>query len=87
MKKQYPNLEAYVCTESARYVSHEKLAVTLGVKAAKYEWIVLTRADCVPAGDSWLYEMSCCFVPEKDIVLGYSNFHYDGSPACSPRCL
>ena len=78
-EKQYPNLKHTFVPKSARYVSHEKLAVTLGVKAAKYEWIVLTRADCVPAGDSWLYEMSCCFAPEKDIVLGYSNFHYDGS--------
>lgn len=78
-EKQYPNLKHTFVPKSARYVSHEKLAVTLGVKAAKYEWIVLTRADCVPAGDSWLYEMSCCFAQEKDIVLGYSNFHYDGS--------
>lgn len=78
-EKQYPNLKHTFVPKSARYVSHEKLAVTLGIKAAKYEWIVLTRADCVPAGDSWLYEMSCCFAPEKDIVLGYSNFHYDGS--------
>ena len=75
-EKQYPNLKHTFVPKSARYVSHEKLAVTLGIKAAKYEWIVLTRADCVPAGDSWLYEMSCCFAPEKDIVLGYSNFHY-----------
>ena len=33
---------------SSRYMSRKKLAVTLGVKAAKYEWIMMTDVDCCP---------------------------------------
>lgn len=78
-ENSYPNLRHTFVPRSARYVSHEKLAVTLGVKAAKYEWIVITGADCSPESDSWLETMNRNFTPENDIVLGYSNFSDDGS--------
>ena len=35
--------------ESSRYMSRKKLQITLGVKAAKYEWIILTEPTCTPS--------------------------------------
>jgi len=56
------------------FMSKEKLAVTLGVKAAHNEWIVLLPAGCEPQSGKWLSFMARNCSNDKDIVLGYSNY-------------
>src|SRR6185369_10371353 len=36
------------------HVNGKKYALTLGIKAAKYETILLTDADCRPATNQWI---------------------------------
>lgn len=62
---------------SSRYMSRRKLALTLGVKAAKYDWILFTDVDCRPDGNGWLGKMAEKCADGTDIVLGYSNFADD----------
>ena len=47
----HPNLYTTFVPRSSRYMSRKKLAITIGVKAAKNEWIVLTDAECRPLID------------------------------------
>ena len=54
----YPNLYTTFIPDSSRYMSRKKLAVTLGVKAARHEWILMTEASCQPASDQWLKTMA-----------------------------
>lgn len=57
------------------HIHDKKYAITLGVKAAKNEIILLTDADCMPAGENWILEMSSGFSDEKkQFVLGYSQY-------------
>lgn len=63
--------------ESSRYVSRKKLAVTLGVRAAHNEWIVMTDASSVPASNQWLKLMGEKCQKDKDMVIGYSNYNQD----------
>ncbi len=53
----HPNLYKTFLPKSSRYMSRRKLAITIGVKAAKNEWIVLTDAECRPLSDKWLATM------------------------------
>ena len=55
--RQYPNLYMTHTSDSIRYVSHKKLALTLGIKAAKKEWLVFTEANCYPTTSQWLLEI------------------------------
>lgn len=66
---------------SSRYMSRKKLAVTLGVKAAKHEWIILTDVDCCPVSGNWLEIMSRNCIEGNDMVVGFSSFadDYKGS--------
>lgn len=53
----------------------KKYALTLGIKAAKYENIVFTDADCLPESSDWLNSMSSGFNQKNtDIVLGVSLY-------------
>ncbi|MBR6981584.1 MAG: glycosyl transferase family 2 [Prevotella sp.] len=60
--------------ETSRYMSKNKLAITLGVKAAKNEWIVLTDPRCKPADNHWLSSLASHFTHSSHMVLGYSNY-------------
>ncbi len=59
----------------ARVGSTKKLALTLAAKAAQYDWLLLTDADCVPESNKWISRMMSGFGPgTKDIVLGFSPY-------------
>ncbi len=65
---------------TARYVGRRKLAITLGIRAALYEWVVVVSPDCTPCSEEWLSGMAQHFNSEKyDMVLGYANYKDNGS--------
>lgn len=60
--------------DSSRYMSRKKLAITLGVKAAKTEWIVMTDIASVPDSDQWLKNIGRLCTDDKNLVLGYTRY-------------
>lgn len=66
----------------ARVGSTKKLALTLAAKAAQYDYLLLTDADCCPESDQWIRRMMEGFGEvqsdkvqnTKDIVLGFSPY-------------
>lgn len=66
--------------DSSRYMSRKKLAITLGAKASKYEWLLFTDIDCKPQGDQWLATMARNCTTDKDLVIGYTRYD-DETPA------
>ncbi|MDE7382117.1 MAG: glycosyltransferase [Muribaculaceae bacterium] len=58
-------------------LSRRKLALTLGIKAARGEYVVTTAANCIIPGPSWLSELTDpFFLDNKDVALGYSHILY-----------
>jgi cellulose synthase/poly-beta-1,6-N-acetylglucosamine synthase-like glycosyltransferase len=56
------------------HTNSKKYALTLGIKAARFEWLLLTDADCRPDGTSWISTMSRQFNDATQFVLGYSPY-------------
>ncbi len=54
------------------HISGKKFALTLGIRAAAFDWVVLTDADCRPQSPTWLQHM--CRRADKEIVLGFSSY-------------
>lgn len=52
----------------------KKYALTLGIKKAKHERLVLTDADCRPSSKEWLRKITSKFSEEKQIILGYGAY-------------
>ncbi len=73
----YPHLRHTFTPADARYVSHKRLSLTLGIKSACHEWLLLTEADCRPLTPYWLRSMSRHFGPDIQMVLGYANYGRD----------
>ena len=79
MRHKHANLYTTFVPSSSRYMSRKKLAVTLGVKAAKNEWILLTEPECAPASPDWLRLMAGHCEESVDMVMGYSNYSDEAS--------
>ena len=47
-KQKYPNLYVTEISHNTQFRQGKKLALTIGIKAAKNEWLLLTDADCMP---------------------------------------
>ena len=56
------------------HIQGKKFGLTLGIKAAQYDWVLLTDADCRPFGTEWIKSMSKQFSEEAQIVLGFSSY-------------
>ncbi|MDY0906859.1 glycosyltransferase [Pedobacter sp. CFBP9032] len=74
MAEQYSNLKVVKILDNDKFLAGKKFAVTMGIKAAKHEWLVFTDADCTPASDQWLMNMQQPEDENIEIVLGYSPY-------------
>lgn len=72
--KKYKHLRSTVINPDIKFSHGKKLAVTLGIKAAKNEWLVFTDADCKADSDQWLNRLQEHFTEDKQIVLGYGGY-------------
>jgi glycosyltransferase involved in cell wall biosynthesis len=73
-EKQYSNIRLVKVVNNEAFWGNKKFALTLGIKAAKKEYLLFTDADCYPATKDWIKEMSSSFTAEKTIVLGYGAY-------------
>lgn len=71
---KHHNLYLTFTPEGARNLSRKKLALTLGVKAARHEVIIAVDADTRIESDHWMHRMAGHFAnPECEVVLGASR--------------
>ena len=68
----YSNLYMTYAPATSRNLSRKKLAITLGVKAARYDWLVFTNGNCRVESPLWLRLMALGFARGNKVVLGYS---------------
>jgi glycosyltransferase involved in cell wall biosynthesis len=59
------------------HVNSKKYCLTLGIKAAKHDWLLLTDADCRPGSNQWIWTMSSAFQENTEFVLGVSPYQKD----------
>lgn len=73
--KLFRNLRLSFVPNDAWVRSSKKLALTLAAKAAKYDYLLLTDADCRPESPYWIAEMMKGFCSDAtEVVLGYGAY-------------
>ena len=85
LKSRYSNFYATYIPASSHYVSRRKLSLTIGMKAAHYEWIIITEPNCKPNSEKWLSTLSEVCTNDYDVVCGYTGYNTDESPYYSFR--
>jgi glycosyltransferase involved in cell wall biosynthesis len=72
-KEQDPRIKVVPVDHNEAFWGSKKYALTLGIKAASYEHLLFTDADCTPVSKHWIEEMSAQFNTKKQLVLGYGR--------------
>ena len=70
----YPHLYVTKIFPDPYYKHGKKLAQSIGIKAAKNDWLLFTDADCKPVSNQWIRLMMRNFTPGIELVLGYGPF-------------
>jgi len=75
LQKKFRQLHIVELKQEAMLISGKKFPLSMGIKAAKYEIVLLTDADCVPASENWIEKMQATYEDDTEIVLGYGAYH------------
>ncbi|MCD8317397.1 MAG: glycosyltransferase [Paraprevotella sp.] len=74
LEQQYPHLRHTFIPSGSKYISQKRLSLTIGVKAAQYEWLLFTEPNCHPYSSHWISSMAQHFHTHTQIVMGYANY-------------
>lgn len=72
--KDFKQLHIVELKQEAMHIPGKKFPLSVGIKSAKHEILLLTDADCIPASEHWMRIMQDAFVPGIEIVLGYGKY-------------
>lgn len=72
--KQFSNLSVITISNIDKKAAGKKHALTKGIKAAKYEYLLFTDADCYPVSQFWIKSVMEAYTSGKEIVLGYGAY-------------
>ncbi len=75
LKKTFKSLNVVELTQEAKLISGKKYPLSVGIREAKHEVLLLTDADCVPASEFWIQKMQDAYDTNTEIVLGYGAYH------------
>lgn len=76
----HPNLYITYIPIDSENKNDKKLALTVGIKAAKHEILLFTEPDTKPLSDQWVYEYAKTFDKKTDIVIGCCQIEINRSP-------
>lgn len=74
-QRTFKQLQIIPLKQEARFIPGKKFPLSVGIKSSKYEVVLLTDADCVPASEYWIEKMQDGFDEGIEIVLGYGALH------------
>ncbi len=74
LQQKYSNLYVTKIPQSRNTSFNKKLALSIGLKAAKNDYVLLTDADCEPINNQWINSMQAHFSPKTDFVIGYGAY-------------
>ncbi len=73
--RRFRQLKVIELKQEAKMIPGKKFPLSIGIKTAKYEIVLLTDADCVPASEYWIDKMQATYEDDTEIVLGYGAYH------------
>lgn len=74
-RKTFKQLTPVNLTQEALGIPGKKYPLSIGIKEAKHEVMLLTDADCVPASEFWIEQMQNGYSNGVEVVMGYGSYH------------
>jgi len=74
LSAKYPHLKIVDIKENLNFFTGKKFPLSIGIKSTANDIILLTDADCFPAGKHWITHLQSSLYDQKEIVLGYGAY-------------
>jgi len=74
LKKTCQHLKVVQIDQSLNFFSGKKFPLSIGIKSASHDTILLTDADCIVPSNNWISSMQSAFQDKTQIVLGYGPY-------------
>jgi glycosyltransferase involved in cell wall biosynthesis len=74
LQRTFKNLQHVELTHEAKGIPGKKYPLSIGIKEAKHEVVLLTDSDCVPASEFWIQKMQDAYQNGVEVVLGYGAY-------------
>ena len=69
-----PDINVVSLTQSLNFFHGKKFPLSMGIKSAKHDLLLLTDADCMPENDQWIKGMVSAYRKDTEVVLGYGPY-------------
>jgi glycosyltransferase involved in cell wall biosynthesis len=73
MQEKHPHLVVRTIVKDEVFLHNKKMALGVGIKAARHDLLLFIDADCYPSSPQWLSSMAGRFTPKTEVVLGYTR--------------
>lgn len=73
-QQQNKHIKIVNLVATSSYNGNKKNAISQGVKAASFDYLLFTDADCKPNSKNWISQMTNQFSDKKQLILGYGAY-------------
>ncbi len=74
MQNNFPQLKVITIERDLNFFHGKKFPLSIGIKSAAHEILLLTDADCRPASPYWISRMASNYNDKTEVVLGYGPY-------------
>ncbi len=74
LQKKYARLKVVNIAQDLNFFKGKKFPLSIGIKSAAHDVLLLTDADCRPESKHWIRAMAGNYRENKQIVLGYGPY-------------
>ena len=74
LERQEPRIKPVQLKQHLNFFNGKKFPLSMGIKSAQNDLIILTDCNCMPTNDQWLRSVVNCYGKNTEVVIGYSPF-------------
>jgi len=74
LARENKKLKVVQLTQSLNFFQGKKFPLSMGIKSAKNDLLLLTDADCYPENDQWISRMVQAYQPQTEVLLAYGPY-------------
>ena len=74
LERKEPRIKPVQLKQHLNFFNGNKFPLSMGIKSAQNDLIVLTDCNCMPSNNQWLRSVVNCYGKNTEVVIGYSPF-------------
>ena len=74
IERKEPKIKAVQLRQHLNFFNGKKFPLSMGIKSASNDLLVLTDCNCMPNNDQWLRSVVECYKTHTEVVIGYSPY-------------